>query len=118
MRPSDLLELGVGLLLGDLLLLDEAAELALGDLAGPSRGPVSTNSCSTSLSTTGTPAVAITWAISPPIVPAPTTAALNTNIGPFLWRPAEATYWSEEGVSCFWGSPPSSPGSDCDARSS
>ena len=33
-RPSDLLELGVGLLLGDLLLLDEAAELALRDLAG------------------------------------------------------------------------------------
>ena len=27
------------------------------------------------------PAEAITWAISPPMVPAPTTAALNTNIG-------------------------------------
>src|SRR5689334_20727645 len=32
-----------------------------------------------SLSTTGTSALAIAWAISPPIVPAPTTAALNTN---------------------------------------
>jgi hypothetical protein len=31
------------------------------------------------LRTTGVPAAAITWAISPPIVPAPTTAALNTN---------------------------------------
>ena len=30
---EDLLELSVGLLLGDLLLLDEPAELALGDLA-------------------------------------------------------------------------------------
>ena len=78
MRPDDLLELGVGLLLGDLLLLDQPAELALGDLAGLLE-PRSTNSCFTSLSTTGMPAEAITWAISPPIVPAPTTAALNTN---------------------------------------
>ena len=31
---GDLLELGVGLLLGDLLLADQAGELALGDLAG------------------------------------------------------------------------------------
>src|SRR2546423_327973 len=44
--------------------------------------PWSTNFCSTSLSTTSRPAAAITWAISPPIVPAPTTAALNTYIGP------------------------------------
>ena len=28
------------------------------------------------------PAEAIVWAISPPIVPAPTTAALNTNMSP------------------------------------
>src|SRR5687767_3965044 len=41
--------------------------------------PSSTNSGSTSFSTTGMPAEAMTWAISPPIVPAPTTAALNTN---------------------------------------
>src|SRR3954466_3893975 len=41
--------------------------------------PWSTNFWSTSLSTTGTSALAIAWAISPPIVPAPTTAALNTN---------------------------------------
>src|SRR4051794_29761413 len=41
--------------------------------------PWSTNSCLTSLRTTGMSAAAITWAISPPIVPAPTTAALNTN---------------------------------------
>src|ERR671936_3077023 len=34
-----------------------------------------------SFMTTGTSAEAITWAISPPIVPAPSTAALNTNIG-------------------------------------
>jgi hypothetical protein len=33
-----------------------------------------------SFSTTGIPAAAIVWAIWPPIVPAPTTAALNTNI--------------------------------------
>ena len=45
--------------------------------------PRSTNSCLMSLRITGMPADAITWAISPPIVPAPTTAALNTNT---LWR--------------------------------
>ncbi len=42
--------------------------------------PVSTNSCLTSLRTTGMPAAEITWAISPPMVPAPTTAALKTNM--------------------------------------
>src|SRR5215211_1209025 len=42
--------------------------------------PVSTNSCFTSLRSTGMPADATTWATSPPIVPAPTTAALKTNI--------------------------------------
>src|SRR4051812_14644993 len=42
--------------------------------------PASTNFRSTSLSRTGTSADAITWAISPPITPAPTTAALNTNM--------------------------------------
>src|SRR5215207_10531570 len=41
--------------------------------------PWSTNSCLTSLRTTGTPVEATTWAISPPMVPAPTTAALKTN---------------------------------------
>src|SRR5436305_14808119 len=44
--------------------------------------PWSTNFCSTSFSTTSRPAAAMTCAISPPIVPAPTTAALNTYIGP------------------------------------
>src|SRR4051794_9395915 len=42
--------------------------------------PWSTNFWSTSFSTTSTSAAASTWAISPPIVPAPTTAALNTNM--------------------------------------
>src|SRR3954452_20026010 len=42
--------------------------------------PASTNSCETSLRTTGMPAAAMVWAIWPPIVPAPTTAALNTNM--------------------------------------
>src|SRR5918998_280757 len=42
--------------------------------------PVSTNSWSTSLSITGMPAAAMTCAISPPITPAPTTAALKTNM--------------------------------------
>src|SRR3954462_6421664 len=43
--------------------------------------PTSTNFWSTSLRTTGMPAAAMTWAISPPIVPAPTTPALKTNMG-------------------------------------
>src|SRR5215211_1147054 len=42
--------------------------------------PASTNYCLTSLSTTSNPAAAIVWAIWPPMVPAPTTAALNTNM--------------------------------------
>src|SRR4051812_31043032 len=42
--------------------------------------PWSMNFWSTSLSTTSTSAAASTWAISPPIVPAPTTAALKTNM--------------------------------------
>src|SRR5581483_357228 len=46
--------------------------------------PWSTNLCSTSLSITGISAFAITCAISPPIVPAPTTAALKTNMAPRL----------------------------------
>jgi hypothetical protein len=33
------------------------------------------------------PAPAITWAISPPIVPAPTTPALNTNMAVTLPQP-------------------------------
>src|SRR6266487_1745640 len=42
--------------------------------------PACTSSSWTSLSTTGMPAAAIVWAIWPPMVPAPTTAALNTNM--------------------------------------
>src|SRR5918994_2373925 len=42
--------------------------------------PVSTKRWSTSLRITGMSAAAITWAISPPITPAPTTAALKTNM--------------------------------------
>src|SRR3954463_3074117 len=42
--------------------------------------PASTKRRSTSLRTTGMPAAAMTWAISPPMVPAPTTAALKTNM--------------------------------------
>src|SRR5262249_46574993 len=42
----------------------------------------STNFWSMSLTTTGMSAAAIAWAISPPIVPPPTTAALLTNIRP------------------------------------
>jgi len=44
------------------------------------RRPVSTKRWSTSLRITGTSAAASTCAISPPITPAPTTAALKTNI--------------------------------------
>src|SRR3954452_3236961 len=43
--------------------------------------PVRTSSSVTSLRITGTPAAAIVCAIWPPIVPAPTTAALKTNMG-------------------------------------
>src|SRR4051812_29672266 len=42
--------------------------------------PASTRSFLTSLSTTGMPAEAMVWAIWPPMVPAPTTAALKTNM--------------------------------------
>src|SRR6187401_2553622 len=42
--------------------------------------PASTNSCLTSFRTTSNPAAAIVCAIWPPMVPAPTTAALNTNM--------------------------------------
>src|SRR3954452_16341722 len=42
--------------------------------------PLSTNSGSTSLRRTGMSAAATTWAISPTITPAPTTAALKTNM--------------------------------------
>src|SRR3954469_24447211 len=41
--------------------------------------PASTSSCLTSLRTTGNPDAAIVCAICPPMVLAPTTAALNTN---------------------------------------
>src|SRR4051794_24284050 len=48
--------------------------------------PWSTNFWSMSLRTTGMPAELMTWAISPPIVPAPTTAALVTNMAARLQR--------------------------------
>src|SRR3954451_7425584 len=48
--------------------------------------PWSTNFWSMSLRTTEMPAELITWAISPPIVPAPTTAALVTNMAARLQR--------------------------------
>src|SRR3954469_5170482 len=58
--------------------------------------PWSTNFWSTSFSTTSTSAAASTWAISPPIVPAPTTAALNTNMAGetlrSLWRGGTADW--------------------------
>src|SRR5215217_7557798 len=44
--------------------------------------PAWTSSSLTSLSTTGVPEAAMVWAIWPPMVPAPTTAALNTNMAP------------------------------------
>src|SRR4051794_13806331 len=45
-----------------------------------SASPASTRSSSTSFSTTGMPADAMVWAIWPPMVPAPTTATLKTNM--------------------------------------
>ena len=80
MRPSDLVELAVGVGLVDLLLGDQTGSWAWVTSRALVR-PWSTNSCLTSLRTTGMPAEATTWAISPPMVPAPTTAALKTNIG-------------------------------------
>ena len=65
-------------LLGQLALLDELRRRLLTSRAFAS--PASTSFWSTSLSRTGMPAAAIAWAISPPITPAPTTAALNTNM--------------------------------------
>jgi hypothetical protein len=58
----------------------ELGGLALGDRAGLLEALVDER-WSTSLRTTGTSAAAMTWAISPPITPAPTTAALKTNMG-------------------------------------
>src|SRR3954471_21188846 len=57
--------------------------------------PASTNFASTSLSTTGTSAGAITWAISPPMTPAPTTAALKTNMAVTLASAAELAFRRE-----------------------
>src|ERR1700760_2181635 len=63
----------------------------------------STNFWSMSLTTTGMSAAAIAWAISPPIVPPPTTAALLTNIrlappycsgsGDFCWAGGGRASW-------------------------
>src|SRR6185437_13562979 len=63
----------------------------------------STNFWSMSLTTTGMSAAAIAWAISPPIVPPPTTAALLTNIrlappycsgsGDFGWAAGGRANW-------------------------
>ena len=52
---------------GELVLLDEPGDLPLRSPRGPSARPASTNFWSTSLSTTGMSAEAMTWAISPPI---------------------------------------------------
>ena len=41
-----------------------------------------------SFSSTGIPAAAMVWAIWPPMVPAPTTAALKTNMARTLSIPA------------------------------
>src|SRR5262249_61784956 len=63
-------------------ILPLSASLAAWPLltARASSMPAATSAWSTSLRTTGIPAAAIVWAIWPPIVPAPTTAALNTNM--------------------------------------
>lgn len=80
MDPTeDLADLLLSLLGGDLALLGEFADLPLVTFAASSR-PAWTSAWSMSLSTTGMPAAAMVWAIWPPIVPAPTTAALNTNM--------------------------------------
>src|SRR4051812_44986653 len=50
--------------------------------------PASTSSCLMSLRTTGMPEAAMVWAIWPPMVPAPTTAALKTNMAWTLARRA------------------------------
>src|SRR5689334_20235695 len=60
--------------------------------------PWSTNFWSTSLRITGRSAAATTWAISPPMTPAPTTAALNTNMALTLASAAELTLRCELGV--------------------
>src|SRR4051812_19376577 len=57
--------------------------------------PASTNFRSTSLSRTGTSADAITWAISPPMTPAPTTAALKTNMAVTLASATELAFRRE-----------------------
>src|SRR3954451_4998000 len=57
--------------------------------------PASTNPESTSLSSTGMSADAITLAISPPITPAPTTAALKTNMRLTLASAAELAFRSQ-----------------------
>src|SRR3954447_17502138 len=60
--------------------------------------PWSTNRWSTSLRITGRSAAATTWAISPPMTPAPTTAALNTNMGRTLASAAELAFRCQFGV--------------------
>src|SRR5690348_9465584 len=60
--------------------------------------PWSTNFWSTSLRITGRSAAATTWAISPPMTPAPTTAALNTNMALTLASAAELPLRCELGV--------------------
>ena len=78
-QPEDLLGAGSACSCGDLLLVDQARELALGNLARLGQPSVHEVLLDV-LHATGTSAEAITWAISPPIVPAPSTAALNTNM--------------------------------------
>ena len=76
---EDARDLRVGRLLVELAALDELLDLPVVTLRA-SASPASTSSSSTSFSTTGMPAAAIVWAIWPPMVPAPTTAALKTNM--------------------------------------
>src|SRR3954454_12671499 len=57
--------------------------------------PASTNSCLTSLRTTSIPAAAMVWAIWPPMVPAPTTAALKTNMARTLWAAGRFSFRGE-----------------------
>ena len=74
---DDLLELGVGLLLRDLLLLHQPAELGLGDLAGLLEARVHELLLDV-LEHDRKARAGDDLRDLPPIVPAPTTAALNT----------------------------------------
>ena len=79
-QADDPLDLGAGRLLGELALGDELGRRLLDSTSRACASPASTSVSSASLSRTGMPAAAIAWASSPPMAPAPTTAALNTNM--------------------------------------